>query len=281
MSESEYLVSNLPLSSSPSSTGDCSEDLCPSGSDSQMLSTTSASEVAADDDEVKIIPKKSKKSTYVRKYLFPRILKRDMRREFCNMLINVMNSGDGNSVHQFFSHYCIPTTSYCEYNLGATMLFKKPPIRAAGELSPLIDIMSHYACGIPDYTLTIDSCSIVQRDGVPGSKIVLKASFKGTLILPLFMAEDPCEKVLVAKLDEMSVQTKGRKKKQKISSSSSPFTSESSDSLPPPELPPPLLVKMATKPQMTFYFNESLQVFRYENIFSTQATDYQVMENPQ
>jgi len=232
--------------------------------------------------------KKRKKSTYIRKNPLPRILKRDLRRDFGMMFINISNGCDCSVLSKFLSEFCLPTIRYYEYNAGAAIHWNKPPIRAANHLNSVFEILSHYAVNIPDYCLQMEKCTIVQREGWKGSKLVLMGKFKGTFFLPMFMENDPCEKRLKESKcgiktfsNQVVIQQEvafGGKEEIFPSTFIQPSPSSQSEMNIPPLHGACMLVSCITKPQFTFYFNEQLQVIRIDNICTIDANAFRLAD---
>lgn len=130
------------------------------------------------------------KKQYYQKVPFHRILKRDVRRTYAQMYLNVMNSGDISLILAYFQRF---------YDQNCTMI-RMVQVTENGDIRQK-DIV--HTCGrdlialhfasivesIPDLVCQWRDASIRQHFGSSGSEVILEASFKGTRFYNLNLDE--------------------------------------------------------------------------------------------
>jgi hypothetical protein len=84
---------------------------------------------------------------------FPRILKRDIRRAYSTMYINVTNSGDASLIRRFFSQYCVPQCDFLD-----TFPFTVTPLHTGRD--NVIDYIIAMTEVIPDLAMTLQTAGI-------------------------------------------------------------------------------------------------------------------------
>ncbi|RYH12485.1 hypothetical protein EON65_38210 [archaeon] len=122
-----------------------------------------------------VLTKKKKRTR--RGHRFPRVLKSDLRRFLGMMFVNTMNSADCKLITQFFGNFCL---SSCTSEYYAR---KKQFERLEG-VQHTVQHIVHHISRIPDLVLEIECNSVVQRVADAGSKVILKATLKGTDMSP-------------------------------------------------------------------------------------------------
>jgi hypothetical protein len=127
-------------------------------------------------------PKKTYKRYYIPKNPFPRILKKDFRRDFTSMHQNVINSADSSLISDFFKTFTIPDFQYVIHN----------PILALGGLQPtqrkqgydvIVPALIHRVQSFAEMVMLTENAQIIQREGEIGSKIIANTSVKATQII--------------------------------------------------------------------------------------------------
>jgi len=139
--------------------------------------------------------KKPKKQYYVKVNAVPRILKRDIRREYATMFANVHNSTDFNMIDSFFKYLCKPDCQIMKYKklIPSTVatrnschnrqsIFKDEGKTVLFSASLAGFILHSYLVGnsFPDFAMKVKDVGISQTEGVTGSKLIIEAEFCGT-----------------------------------------------------------------------------------------------------
>jgi len=133
--------------------------------------------------------KKPKKQYYIRANPFPRILKRDIRRDYGRMFANVMNSTDVGFVQAFFCQIAYPDCGWFQYEVPELEYVTKPysatikyerTLEVAEKLDYFIQHTQLFTTVYPDFIVKLNEAQIVQKEGVTGSKVVLNTQMCGT-----------------------------------------------------------------------------------------------------
>lgn len=161
--------------------------------------TTSASNSVNWEDSGILVPEKRKR---FRKYYdrrvkpFPRVLKRDIRRTYAAMLMNVMNSYDAELILKFFTHFCHSACNLYDDSSeamsiqpNAQMALSLPSSSSSSSSTSLRHVQGpehialHMLRGmdlVPDCTVRLRQASIHQFLNTKGSKIVCHVTMSGT-----------------------------------------------------------------------------------------------------
>jgi len=130
---------------------------------------------------------KKRKSTYVRKFPFPKILKRDIRWDIPKMLTNVLNSMDRELVTTFFQRICMPSCAFVDIvpktqlsNSTTTNINSINP--AVYDFDSMTSIVKTNQSLFPDLIVRLQNAEIIQssRFAGGGSKIVIYLTLEGT-----------------------------------------------------------------------------------------------------
>ncbi len=108
------------------------------------------------------------------------VIKRDIRKDYPTMWINVSNHYDRNLLSKFFEEFCTPGCRYVAelpFDTAHTSRVRRSKNRAE-----LIAQILHDSSFFPDLSFRLMSMKIVQRKGYVGSQVVIRAQFKGTVI---------------------------------------------------------------------------------------------------
>jgi len=203
INDDELLSVSNELSSEifPISTNDCdlrlqlTSDSSPSSFTSVEHKNTSkypiARKLPRDTNEQEPAKKKPKKQYYVKVNAVPRILKRDIRRDYGKMLANVFNSAEFTMIDSFLKYICKPECQIMKYRrivpLSSSSLTKRMPepthnkILECGET--LAGFIYHsYLIGnsFPDFVMKVTEVNISQMEGLAGSRVILEVEFHGT-----------------------------------------------------------------------------------------------------
>jgi hypothetical protein len=213
-----YSTSNMTSLLTTTSSIDNTENSSHSNLDSHLsqLSSTIHSSSNEDDDEtqsnntsqaVQPVRRRHRKYYDRRVKPFPRVLKRDIRRSYANMLINVMNSYDVELIVKFFTHFCLANCYLFDDSSEAMQIQPNSMISSLlnGPMGALNGanaggaarnnntslrqvqgpehIALHMLRGmdlVPDCVVQLKQASIHQYLNTTGSKIVCKVTMSGT-----------------------------------------------------------------------------------------------------
>lgn len=82
-----------------------------------------------EDDDLEVIsallPAKKRRQRPSRRKAFPRIIKQDIRRHYGQMLVNVLNSHDGQVIDAFLDRYALPTVTLTKHVDGKCIAFNR------------------------------------------------------------------------------------------------------------------------------------------------------------
>lgn len=151
----------------------------------------------------RIDTRKTRPERYVNPFGQPRILKRDIRRDYGNMIINVLNSNDKCLMLAFFAKYCLPpgVRKDVDRSLNAqqTPAFNKTASTSSfhpisyiqsisndaewGPMEPeyMVDHMEVTTEAMPDFLVGLDQYSIQQHKDQHQSWIMCTMNFSGTV----------------------------------------------------------------------------------------------------
>jgi len=124
--------------------------------------------------------------------LFPRILKRDIRRSYASMLVNVMNSFDVEMMVKFFSAFCLRS---CYLFDDSTEALAVEPVRPVNSVFRRVRGPEHIALHllrgmdlVPDCIIRLIGAEILQTANHSGSKIVCRVQIDGTKLFTYAVA---------------------------------------------------------------------------------------------
>ena len=196
------------------------DDILPEGNSPPSISSFTSpkekhtskcsSQLTATKSPTSVVPKKQKKKPkkpyYVKIYPVPRILKRDIRRDYARMFANVHNSTEINMIDSFFKFICkpdcqikmrrktsIPSSQFAYTNKQCT---PRGTVDVLFDEETLLSFICHsfLLCScFPDFVLKINNVSISQTVGAAGSKLLINAEFHGTKITSLPFTCPYCE----------------------------------------------------------------------------------------
>jgi hypothetical protein len=122
-------------------------------------------------------------STFVKPTM--RIVKRDIRKHYCEMITNVLNNHDKVLLKEFLSTFCFPDCSVSDLNPNGACAASK-----ACNATGIDDIASIWFSGfdlMPDFTFQLNNSMIYAPSSHSGtrSRIVSKLVFQGTKVFDL------------------------------------------------------------------------------------------------
>jgi hypothetical protein len=134
-----------------------------------------------------------------------RILRRDIRRKYCEMFRNVTNNRDFALIKSFFEEYCRPectftTTKQFDETSRETMAGVMKKSKGDVIVSSLRDFMAGMAVNcemMPDAVFLLEDCQIRVKQGVKGSSVICKALLKGTRLYTMEPIEQKSDFSLV------------------------------------------------------------------------------------
>jgi hypothetical protein len=152
--------------------------------------------------------KRKRKSYYIPKYQYPRILKRDVRRDYAVMLTNVLNAADENLLAKFLNRYAMNSCQYVDCFPDENINYQ-PFVRYAQGIDAIVYRLIQDFSSIPDFVIRLLNSHIIQRhDTKEGSQIVCNVEFSGT---KMFYYKRPD---LITSVEEMKIaEEKAEKKK--------------------------------------------------------------------
>eukprot|EP00981_Chlorochromonas_danica_P011675 scaffold4209_cov160-Ochromonas_danica.AAC.2 len=139
----------------------CSDSASPSTPTSTSTSTSTTVDNPVGDD-VNLAPRTKSRRDWRRVNPLPRILKRDIRRDFPTMIVNVFNS--------------------CDAQMEEGPSFGKHPIRRLDGLDQILSAMSGCVGSCPDFVMQLKDARIKQHLNRAGSQLVLTCHARGTRV---------------------------------------------------------------------------------------------------
>lgn len=150
-------------------------------------------------EEEKVIRKKRKSTKRISnnpKFIPAiRILRRDIRRKYGEMLMNVLNCCDLDLHRKFLNEFAVP-------HLSQHFLVFPPEMLARFHFSPqfqgieaMIESFRRQYMVTPDITFQLSEVQIYKRLNTPGSRIVAKSYVRGTILYSLIPSEQLVEDV--------------------------------------------------------------------------------------
>jgi hypothetical protein len=121
------------------------------------------------------------KPYYVPVHSMPRILKRDIRREYGRMLINVLNLGNEDHFIKFFNTFCDNPDSYFTTLHSSRLQGTTRPavIYTNGIVSSVGQILKDLAPS-PDFVFYLQSAQIIRKSELQGCQILLEMTIANT-----------------------------------------------------------------------------------------------------
>ncbi len=111
-----------------------------------------------------------------------RILRRDIRRKYSEMMTNVLNSCDAALHRCFLQEFAVPhvTDYYQEFPSELLAHFHYP--RKVQGIEEQVEVFRRQCLSTPDITFRLSDVKICQRLNMPGSRIVASMLVKGTML---------------------------------------------------------------------------------------------------
>ena len=155
------------------------------------VASNSTGTISVNKSEKNIVKKAVKvgkpKVYYVPVHRVPRLLKRDARRDYGTMLMNVLNSQDDLLISKFVQKLHTPDCVYSASIPDAVQFNERPNIAAAGIVATINEIIFAVQ-GFPDFIIEMKECQILRQESVKSSRIAIMSGLKGTkLFVPARM----------------------------------------------------------------------------------------------
>eukprot|EP00981_Chlorochromonas_danica_P011908 scaffold4342_cov166-Ochromonas_danica.AAC.14 len=112
---------------------------------------------------------------------FPRILKRDVRRDIPTMLINCLNSANPEIIGGWFYQFCIPNCKMNDTLMKANVLLQQ-----LEGVDKIANMLGFGIADVPDFICRIRETCIKQHLFETGSKIVLKLCSQATKLMSYY-----------------------------------------------------------------------------------------------
>ncbi len=125
---------------------------------------------------------------------FLRILKRDIRRKYIDMLGNIFNYSDPKVVSQFFKTFAIPEFRHCD---TVTEEIERKTVFRSAYIQGIKSLLGHYVPSsymLPDQFAQFDLIRVCKRSDEIGSRVISKLSIRGTW---LYQPKVPVDLVIV------------------------------------------------------------------------------------
>ncbi len=135
-----------------------------------------------------------------------RILRRDIRRKYCEMMNNVMNSYDPSLILNFFQDFSIP-------NLQRVLHYPSNTLQALHQTSIITGIedqvkdFSKYFKLMPDVIFSITDVKVCKSSNNSGSRVVANTSMRGTLLYSARNSMESAENGHLIECDSATVST--------------------------------------------------------------------------
>eukprot|EP00981_Chlorochromonas_danica_P009011 scaffold2421_cov171-Ochromonas_danica.AAC.1 len=118
---------------------------------------------------------------------FPRILKRDIRRDYSTMYINVINSADSGLVTSFLETFCVDKCRMVDYYKPEENLPGKVPVLELTKLADITKRMQLQLSAAPDCVIRLQDAHIWQHLYEMGSKVVMYIRLQCTALAETMM----------------------------------------------------------------------------------------------
>eukprot|EP00981_Chlorochromonas_danica_P001741 scaffold376_cov164-Ochromonas_danica.AAC.3 len=154
-------------------------------SDRASPSTPTSTSTAVDfpvGDDVNLAPRPKSRRAWRRVNPLPRILKRDIRRDFPTMIVNVFNSCDAQMACTFFMNFSVGSCHMNSYLKEEGSRFCKLPIRRLDGLDQIMSAMSGCMVSCPDFVVRLKDAKIKQHLNREGSQLILTCHAQGTRV---------------------------------------------------------------------------------------------------
>lgn len=110
-----------------------------------------------------------------------RILRRDIRRKYCEMINNVVNNFDPTLMLQFFRHFSIPNVKRVLHYPPNTLQTLHQTSIITGIEEQVKDFYMSYKL-MPDIIFALTDVKVCKSSNSSGSRVVARTSVRGTLL---------------------------------------------------------------------------------------------------
>eukprot|EP01031_Cornospumella_fuschlensis_P040576 gene40576-49469_t len=120
--------------------------------------------------------------------LFPRIIKKDIRRDYAAMFTNVLNTVDPVLMSKFMNTYCVNSVKMIDYAKLPQNVDRFPVLTVDGVPNIMGRAYTRICNNIPDFVFRLQSSHIKQHLYEAGSKVVFKARIQGSNLMKCFIS---------------------------------------------------------------------------------------------
>eukprot|EP00981_Chlorochromonas_danica_P009012 scaffold2421_cov171-Ochromonas_danica.AAC.2 len=138
-------------------------------------------------DEVDLAVKPKSRRFWRRAHPIPRILKRDVRRDFPVMITNVINSGDIPTVGRFFFSHFAHSCQLSSLNKGKVSQRDPSMVRIDG-VHLIISMISGFLDATPDFVMRLNESHIRQHIDRAGCQLIISSRIQGTKVKDFLQA---------------------------------------------------------------------------------------------
>mmetsp|Transcript_14388 Transcript_14388/g.15562 ORF Transcript_14388/g.15562 Transcript_14388/m.15562 type:complete len:269 (-) Transcript_14388:415-1221(-) len=110
-----------------------------------------------------------------------RILRRDIRRKYCDMIYNVINSHDPTLISKFFHDFSIPNVQRVLQLPSDTLQSLHQTLMITGIEEQVKDFCMNYTL-MPDVIFTFTDVKVCKSTNICGSRVVARTLVRGTLL---------------------------------------------------------------------------------------------------
>eukprot|EP00981_Chlorochromonas_danica_P000032 scaffold21_cov179-Ochromonas_danica.AAC.5 len=147
-----------------------------------ITNTADSTENVEDCDVIDLRPRPVPSRAWRRVNMFPRIPKRDFRREFPTMVVNVANSGDFDAFGHFMRSTSHPSCLLLDYKRGGVNSDLTEPIHRVSGVNQIVDFLVNLISCTPDFALVLKKAQIKQHLHKGGCEVILDLHIRGTRI---------------------------------------------------------------------------------------------------
>jgi len=135
-----------------------------------------------------------------------RILRRDIRRKYCEMMNNVMNSYDASLILNFFQDFSIPNLQRVLYYPSQTLQFLQQASTISGIEDQVKDFLMSYKL-MPDVVFSLTDVKVCKSSNNLGSRVIANTSMRGTLLYSARNSTEIAENGHLIECDSATVST--------------------------------------------------------------------------
>jgi len=127
----------------------------------------------------KTAKRRKRRSYYIPANRVPRLLRRDARRDYGTMLMNILNSKDDLLISKFVQKFHTPDCVFSASFPDAVQFNERTNVHAAGKMATTNEI-TYAIQDYPDLIVEMKECQILRQESVKSSRIAIMSGWKGT-----------------------------------------------------------------------------------------------------